>query len=319
MTALPKVPVLFIVFNRPDTTERVLAEILKYKPSVLYVAADGPRNQQESLQTDRVKALIEEKVNALPESLEVKYLYHKTNRGCKKAVSSALTWFFDTAEEGIILEDDCIPSPSFFPYCAELLERYRDDQRMMMITGTNYLSDFELPTDYFFSKHFTIWGWATWKRAWKKYDIDLENWQHPSSFERIKNITNDPVIQHYYTSTFNKVVSGYYDLWDIQWVYACLFNYGLCITPTKNLISNVGYTGTYTNRKVKGVHDLPRGKVSFPLQHPKSIVPLSQYDSQLFRSMRKGVVIATISDVFEKIGILIAMKRVLYFFQRKQV
>ncbi len=166
-------PVLFLIFNRPDTTTRVFEAIREARPSRLYVAADGPRADKEG---EAQRCLETRKITeAVDWPCEVRRLYREENLGCKLAVSSAITWFFTHEEEGIILEDDCLPDQSFFPFCAAMLERYRDDGRIMMVLGTSLLPPGGGPdADYLFTQYFLIWGWATWRRAWEKYDIEMD-------------------------------------------------------------------------------------------------------------------------------------------------
>jgi len=166
-------PVLFIVFNRLDTTKQVFEEIKKAKPQKLFIAADGPRNFQEKNKTDVVRKYILENINW---KCEVKTLFREKNLGCKYAVAGAIDWFFDNVEQGIILEDDCLPSQSFFKFCQEMLEKYKDDERVMHISGTNVEGISKIDQDYFFAINFNVWGWATWKRAWKLYDINVTHW-----------------------------------------------------------------------------------------------------------------------------------------------
>ena len=240
-----KSPVLFVVFNRPDTTTQVFEAIRKAKPTKLYIAADGPRPHKNG-EVDRCTE-VRNFASKVDWPCEVFTLFQKENLGCKRGVSTAITWFFENEEEGIILEDDVVPHPDFFTYCDEMLAKYRDDQRVMMITGTNYLSNKNLDEPYFFSEHFTIWGWATWKRAWSLYDIDMQLWDNPKVKESLSYKFNNSYIWKHFRDTFDSLKSTYIDTWDIQWVFTCLINSGLCITPKVNLITNIGVEGTHSN------------------------------------------------------------------------
>src|SRR5262249_20722231 len=165
MSEACKIPVLFLIFNRPNTTARVMEAIRTAGPGRLYVAADGPRdgNADEAKRCAEVRRI----ATQVDWPCEVQTLFRERNLGCRQAVSSAITWFFEQEQEGIILEDDCLPSPSFFPYCAELLARFRNDERIMCITGCNFQQDMKgYPYSYYFSKYHHVWGWATWRRAW---------------------------------------------------------------------------------------------------------------------------------------------------------
>src|SRR6478736_1770065 len=166
-------PILFIVFNRPDTTRVVFEAIRKVKPKKLYIAADGIRSKVKSDEENcaKVRAI----VNDVDWECDVKTLFHEENLNCGKAPSTAISWLFENEEEGIILEDDCLPSTSFFLFCEELLERYRYDSRVMHIGGNNFLNGWQKDNDYsyYFSRSGHIWGWATWRRAWNKFDFDI--------------------------------------------------------------------------------------------------------------------------------------------------
>ena len=167
-------PILFMIFNRPDTTARVFERIRGIKPSRLFVSADGPRLQKpdEAEQCIQARAVIQK----IDWECEVKTKFSDKNQGCKMGVNSAINWFFEHVDEGIILEDDCLPDISFFPFCQTLLELYRNDERIMHIGGSNF-QDGKLRDDgsYFFSGINHIWGWATWKRAWKQYDVQIRS------------------------------------------------------------------------------------------------------------------------------------------------
>lgn len=168
-------PVLFLIFNRPDTTRKVFAEIRRAKPARLYIAADGPRKERT---TDI--ALCEQTrdiINEIDWPCQSYTLYRKENLGCKLAVSSAINWFFEREESGIILEDDCLPHPTFFKFCEIMLERYKDDTRVMHIGGSNFQEGMiRGDGDYYYSKWTPVWGWASWRRAWKNYDVNMVKW-----------------------------------------------------------------------------------------------------------------------------------------------
>ena len=165
-----------MVFNRPDTTAQVFETIRQAKPARLYVAADGARKEKDG-ELERV-AMVREIATTVDWPCEVKTLFQDKNLGCKNAVSSAISWFFEHEEQGIILEDDCLPSADFFDFCENNLEKYRSDTRIMMIAGTNYLPSENLRVPFFFSEHFIIWGWATWRRAWQLYDLEMSSWNY---------------------------------------------------------------------------------------------------------------------------------------------
>ena len=171
-------PILFLLFNRPDETSVVFDVLKIIKPKFLYVACDGPRKNIEgdAENVDKTRKIIDQ----ITWDCELKTLFRDSNLGCKIAVSEAINWFFENVEEGIILEDDCVPDITFFDYCSELLQFYRDDKRVMHISGLNFLSgplDLQPSAEsYHLSKYPAVWGWATWRRAWDLYDVDIVNW-----------------------------------------------------------------------------------------------------------------------------------------------
>lgn len=240
--------VLFIIFNRPDTTMRVFEAIAKAKPSRLFVAADGPRmdREGESLLCQQTRDIIKK----VDWDCEVKTLFREKNIGCKGAVSSAITWFFEHVEEGVILEDDCLPSESFFSFCSTLLEHYRDDKRVMMISGNNF-QDGKVwgEGSYYFSQLFHIWGWATWRRAWKLYDIDMRLVPEFSKHNLIHDLFVDQNIALHWLDAFSRVRTGVIKTWDYSWVFSCLIQNGLSVVPNRNLVSNIGFGEGATHTK----------------------------------------------------------------------
>ncbi len=244
------VPILFIIFNRPEQTDQVFAEIKKNKPTRLFIAADGPRHDKlgEYELCDNLRKNILTKIDW---PCEVKTLFRDRNLGCKMAVSSAIDWFFKNVENGIILEDDCLPNQSFFKYCAKMLERYSQQDNIFMISGNNFLpDDLSQPANYYFSRIPHIWGWATWRRAWQKYDVTMSDWPDFSKNNSIKNIWKKKNVQKYWSKIFKDTYEGNIDTWDYQWNYAIWKNNGLSVVPDVNLVSNIGFgTGTHTLKK----------------------------------------------------------------------
>ena len=274
-------PVLFLIFNRPDTAQLVFNEIRKAKPKYLYVAADGPRDGNE-----KDKILCKESrdiINQVDWDCEVKTRFQDKNLGCKMGVSSAINWFFQNVEAGIILEDDCVPHQSFFRFTEEMLEKYRSEEKVMMITGLNTVSNYPSPASYFFSSYFSIWGWATWKRAWQKYDVTMNEWPRIKA-AGLNKYYNDSNATKYLGQAFEATYQGEIDTWDYQWALTGLFHRGLCIVPSKNLISNIGLTGvhfsgTATENQCLPIFDLYE-KVFVT---PDSITEDSIYDSIFYK------------------------------------
>jgi len=234
-----KTPVLFLIFNRPDTTEKVFEVIREQKPKYLYIAADGPRADKEG-EAEKCRQT-REIINKIDWDCELKTLFRDENFGCKIAVSSAISWFFENVEEGIILEDDCLPSKSFFNYCEVLLEKYRHDTRIMHISAENPLDDSFGVASYYFSKIPHIWGWASWRRAWQKYDVEFQNFDKFIQNNLIEHVFPEKYVQKYWNKIFSRVKDGRINTWDYQWTYALFVNNGLSINPNLNMISNIGF------------------------------------------------------------------------------
>lgn len=279
-------PVLFLVFNRPKTTKKVFEEIRKARPKKLYLASDGPRehNRNDEINNSDVRKII----SKVDWPCEVKKLFRKKNLGCKKAVSSAIDWFFDNVKEGIILEDDCLPSQSFFVYCQELLKKYRKDKRVMQISGTNLWED-KIPNkgeDYFFSKYSMIWGWATWKRAWKHYNLKIPSWEKVKEKGVYKKFFKNKVANFYYKRIFERCFEGSITTWDYQWLYARLINKGLSINPKRNLISNIGFgeSSIHTKGFDPRYSNLDRKDIHFPLKHPNKIIYKEKYEKIILKT-----------------------------------
>lgn len=241
-----KIAVLFLVFNRPDTTKLVFEEIRKAKPPRLYIVADGPRENIIS-ETEKVKAVRDYVMANIDWDCEVKTLFREKNLGCGKAVSEAITWFFENEEMGIILEDDCLPSQSFFWFCEELLERYKDDKRVGMISGDNFQNGIKRgDADYYFSIYNHIWGWASWSDRWSNYDAELKHIEDSYFIEKL--FTNKKAV-NYWKTIFKKMKKKEIDTWDYQWTFTLWKNRQLTILPNLNLISNIGFNQEATHTK----------------------------------------------------------------------
>jgi hypothetical protein len=207
-----------------------------------------------------------------------------------------MNWLFEQVEEAIIVEDDCLPDSTFFQFCEENLERYRNDPRVFQIAGTNHLiPPCDEKTSYGFSKYASIWGWASWRRAWKNYDPELLLWRNADT-NRKKSILKEMKLawmeQVYWARKFDKILAGH-DTWDYQWVFACLKNQGLSIVPRINLISNIGFGPEATHTTTVGTQsEYPIGPTKFPMVHPSSVSASASYDrAYLRRSIVERVMI----------------------------
>jgi hypothetical protein len=271
----PTPPVLFIVFARPDTTARVFEAIRKARPARLYIAADGYRADKpgEKERCEEVRSI----ATAVDWDCEVHTLFRDRNYGCGEQVTAAINWFFEYETEGIILEDDCLPSRSFFSFCAELLERYRHDTRVMAIGGNNLeprrLREQEY--SYTFSKLTYIWGWATWRRAWKLHDfkmplfgeVDKKGYLLPQYSSLYERDLFQYVFGKMYTG--DDPLTSRRNIWDYQWQFACKIHSGLIIVPAVNLVSNIGFGRLATNTSNGPGEGLRCEEMELPLVHPE--------------------------------------------------
>jgi len=278
------VPVVFLIFNRPDLTARVFDAIAAAKPKTLLVVADGPRatRADDVEKCEAARAIVDH----VSWDCEVLRNYSDANVGCGRRVSSGITWAFQHVDEAIILEDDCVPDPSFFPFCAELLNRYRDDERVMMVGGTNLLGKWRHDAQsYHFSYHIAIWGWATWRRAWCHYDYDMRLWQHSEARRVLKDVLcNENDHQRRVRELDNAYAKGI-DAWSYQWMLACLMQSGLAILPAVNLVTNVGFRddATHTGPGAARRYSVPSQSMVFPLRHPIGVAPDRAFDDALLR------------------------------------
>jgi hypothetical protein len=267
------VPILLVIFNRPETQQRVFDEIRKIRPKRLFVVADGPREGKpgEKERCEAARKIIDQ----VDWECEVKKNFSDTNMGCGKRPASGITWFFENVEEGIILEDDCIPDQSFFNYVQELLEKYRDNERVMVISGDNFQNGIKRGDgDYYFSRLPHTWGWATWRRVWEKYDFEMKDFPDFVRDNNIENIWKKKEVQKYWQEKFSELYAYHFDIWDYQLTYAIWKNDGICISPNANLISNVGFgpNATHTLTSSRSVAGVPLGRISSPLIHPSAMV-----------------------------------------------
>jgi len=260
--------VLFLVFNRPDTTSMVFEAIRQARPPRLYVAADSARVGRVG--EVELVAKVRKIATAVDWPCEVKTLFRDQNLGCKYAVSGAITWFFDHEERGIILEDDCLPHPDFFGFCQDLLKCYEVDMRISTITGNNFQNETKRgDASYYFSKYNHCWGWATWRRAWQNYQGDLQFWPEWRASETWKRQTPDRVERTYWERIFERVHGGRIDSWAYPWT-ACVWHQGgLTATPNVNLVSNIGFGKdathtTSTKSKHSEVPTTALGKITHP-------------------------------------------------------
>lgn len=266
-------PILFLVFNRPEITSVTFLRIREARPTQLFVAADGPRDHVtgEASLCEETRNLITSQIDW---NCELHLLFREENLGCRQSVSSAITWFFEHVEYGIILEDDCLPELTFFNFCTEMLSRYKDEESVVAIGGTNVFGTWErTPYSYLYSYQGSIWGWASWRRAWALYDINLSDWE---TTEIRKDVRKVSLTDHFYKKReqiFNSSKKEQIDTWDYQWLYTRLKHKGLTIIPATNQVSNLGFNefATHTKKPTSKFSALTTYPMHFPLNHPEDI------------------------------------------------
>lgn len=274
--------VLFLVFNRLDTTKQVFEAIRQAKPPRLYVAADGARANKEG-EAEKVQAVRDYIMQNIDWECEIKTLFRDQNLGCKYAVSGAITWFFENEEQGIILEDDCLPSQSFFWFCEELLERYKDDLRVFLISGYNKQNEWQTEEEnYFFSNYGGIWGWAGWSRAWRYYDVDMKDINEFIRHGHFANLLGEEQGKLRQRMIYDSIVINKMNTWDYQWAYARHKNNGLACVPTKSLIENVGFGADATHTSGVNTDNVLRHEIEFPIKENEFVVPDRRYDEFFF-------------------------------------
>ena len=278
--------IAMLVFNRTENTKKVFEQVKKVKPSKMFIIADGPRKNKES---DEIKCQQTREIfNNIDWECQVYKNFSKVNMGCAKRGETGFSWVFENVEECIFLEDDCIPNISFFKFCDELLEKYRNDTRIMLISGTNQLGKWDKSKySYHFSKFGGIWGWASWKRAWKYYDFDIKLWDD----KNVKNILKERLNFFQYISRksiyddiYNK--NAKFSSWAYQWGFARIIQSGLAISPQVNLITNIGAGKDATNtKKASSVSNLKSYEMKFPLSHPPYVIADEEYDKKMYNKI----------------------------------
>jgi len=270
-------PVALIIFRRPDLTAKVLDAVRAVKPPALYVIADGPRADKpdEAQACEAARAVID----TVDWDCQIHRHYSDTNLGCGHRPASGIDWLFQQVESAIILEDDCIPHPSFFGYCDEVLERYREDERVMHVSGCTYRAQpWDTDKSFFFTRFPACWGWATWRRAWQHYDIHCGDWPRLRDSRFMDDVTGEPAVSAYWANRFDEAWQSedmIHHTWDYQWAFACWANSGLAICPRHNLISNIGWgdDATHTFGLDGDTMALPTFEMGLPLKHPENVLP----------------------------------------------
>lgn len=268
---MKKIPILVLAFNRPDYVIKALEPIMVYQPERLYLACDGPRDEKSG-ESRLVEATQKVMLDSVDWPCDIKTLFRKANLGCARAVYKAITWFFEHEEYGIIIEDDVIVGQDFFKLCEDLLPCYRDFNNVMQISAMNF-SNLSTSNTYTFQKKPFVWGWATWKRAWEKMDMEMKEWP---SF-KMKSLLNDYgwfqtlMMWRSWRTTYNNIAKS--TLWATRWHFSVISNDGICICSKANLVVNIGFVeGThYSDNTINPYSYLRIGSLLFPIIHPSKI------------------------------------------------
>lgn len=303
-------PILLLIFNRPDVTQQVFNQIKLIKPKYLYVAADGPRpGREDDIITCKQTRDI---TNQIEWPCELKTLYRNENLGCGNAVSSAISWFFKQVEAGIVLEDDCLANTSFFHFCNELLEKYKNDESIYLISGTNLQNGIKRgDATYYFSNYTITWGWASWRRAWCKFNHDIPDYDQSFNSGKLDHVFQSKIEKSFWRNKIKKAVMEKNNIWDFQWYYLIWKNKGIGITPAVNLVKNLGFGNNASHDFLQDSIRQPTitENISFPIIHPEKKVDrdadfytyqnaYSHSTARLFRLLKENGIIALIKYIF---------------------
>lgn len=305
-----KTAVLFLIFNRPHLGQRVFNAIRKAKPLKLFVMADGPRlDHPEDIQKCSDARKI---INQVDWECEVKTLFFDENHGCGRAVMEGINWFFKNVEQGIILEDDCLPDDSFFRFCDNLLDYYKNETRVMHINGNNFNTKNFTPSSasYHFASYPQAWGWASWKRAWEYFDFDIVRWPEIKKKKLLTHMKWTWYEKYIQIKKYNdQYISGRHDIWDYQWHLAVFSNNGLVIVPKVNLISNIGFgsDATHTKDYRKSCTEIQTGSIKSPLVHPNKLIADKLVDD-LYRKIIVGTPVTFIFMLRNQLRNLLRVK-----------
>ena len=295
--------IALIIFKRAKTTQRVFEAIRAAQPPKLLVIADGPRSDRpsEAESCAATRQIIEQ----VDWDCEVLKNYADHNMGCGERVSTGISWVFQQVEEAIFLEDDCLPNPMFFEFCEQLLEKYRYDQRVMMVSGTNVLQEWKSNLQsYHFSHYTTIWGWASWRRAWQHYDFKMKSWASVEAQQRVRDVLGHEGLYLSRKKAYDAVYSGKIDTWDLQWAFTRLLNSGLSAVPAVNLVSNIGFDAEATHTTSA---DDPRSRLQtfplrFPLTHPVGLALDQGYAELCYQTVEDNRIVTRLKRKLSKLN-----------------
>lgn len=280
-----KVPVLLVFFNRKEVVLKSFEAIRNYRPTQLFLACDGARDSK--LGEDAVVEDIRQTIlNAIDWECEIKTLFHPHNLGCALGVYTAINWFFDNVERGVVLEDDCVVQNTFFLFMEELLERYKDDERIGTVDGANYIKSINIPHSYCFSRYKSTNGWGTWRRAWKNMDMDMIWRNTPYNSSIIANMGYRSKDIRYWNYRLKVIDKKQASAWDWQWYFTLAAYNQLSVFPKYSLVTNIGFGegATHTTEKEIPLAYIADKEIEFPLQHPKYIVPYDEFDAAFYKN-----------------------------------
>lgn len=265
-------PVAFFIFNRPETTRRVFEEIRRARPSKLMVVADGPRldRPSDADACTRARAVVE----TVDWPCDVEVDFAEFNLGCGRRLATGLDWVFGRNETAVVLEDDCLPHPTFFRFCDELLDRYASDERIMHVGGSNlWTGPWRTRWSYGFSRNIHVWGWASWRRAWRQYDVEIRLWDELRAGAWLEDLWGDRLLALDWRRILDRVARGEVDTWDYQWAFACQVQNGFGVVPAVNLVQNIGFDSMATHVSWRTPWtELPIAPMEFPLRHPPYVI-----------------------------------------------
>ncbi len=273
-------PVVVILYKRPDHTRRMLAELARVRPATLLVIADGPKHDADAAACAAARAVVDE----VDWPCEIRRNYSGVNLGCQKRISGGLDWVFGQFERAVIVEDDCLPDPSFFRFCGEMLDRYADDERVMAVSGDNFQHGRRFtPHSYYFSSEPHCWGWATWRRAWRHNDVTMAAWPAARDGGLLLDTFKDPSVARFVERALEGVYAGRTDSWAYPWAFSCYLRRGLTVLPAVNLVTNVGVGADSTHCHKPDPFTLrPAEAMAFPLDHPPAVEHLLEADLAYF-------------------------------------
>ncbi|AKB45102.1 hypothetical protein [Methanosarcina vacuolata] len=297
-----KVPVVLVIYKRM-TALAVLEKIREYEPSDLYIVAGGGITSAEHEVCLNVRSAVE---NMVDWPCQMHKLYSDINLGCSKTIVRGLDWVFDQVDRAIILEDDCVPSKSFFPFCEEMLTRYENDTRIWTISGFNAMPSNKCFNDYSytFSGHASQWGWASWKRAWSNYDIKIDLWPTAKKQNILNNLFLSPIQQKYWEEIFDSIYHNTcsFDVWDYQWIFMSWINNALSVVPNKSLVTNIGFgkEATHTKDEHSPLAKVKNNELVFPLVHPPYISRNAEYDKNIVKYYGRTSIFRSIRILFQR-------------------